>query len=241
MAGMYAEMFGEGNFFIELQDHGLPEQHRINPDLVKIARELNLPLVATNDAHYRCKGDSEPHDVLLCIQTGSNVADTNRMKFQTEEFYLKSIEEMSRTFGDTAPEAIKNTMAITEKCNLELDFKTAHLPNYKVPEGKTREGYLRELVHEGLKEADVDVTDVGRHDREGRAEVGKVGEKGCLQRRASWEHAAVPIRCSGYNSLPPPTDLHERIRADLDPHAQAARGSNTHGMGACRATTPYSG
>jgi len=151
MAGMYAEMFGEGNFFIELQDHGLPEQRRINPDLVKIARELNLPLVATNDAHYRCKGDSEPHDVLLCIQTGSNVADTNRMKFQTEEFYLKDQKEMSALFRDY-PEALENTARIAEMCNVQIVKEDAAMPQAATPEGVTSLEHLRELAYKGLKD-----------------------------------------------------------------------------------------
>jgi DNA polymerase III subunit alpha len=148
-AGMYSEIFGEGNFFIELQDHRLPEQAAIKENLIKISRELKLPLVATNDAHYLCKGDSKPHDVLLCIQTGSLVADEKRMKFQTEEFYLKSPEEMGELFSDT-PAALENSMAIAEMCNVELDKQRAPMPQPEVPEGLTSTEYLRQVATQNL-------------------------------------------------------------------------------------------
>lgn len=147
----YKNIFGKENFYLEIQDNLIPEQETVNKELIKIARDMNLGLVATNDVHYLEKEHARAHEVLLCIQTQTTIEDPNRMRLQTDEFYLKSKEEMARSFGDIAPEAIRNTMVIGEKCNLELDFKTAHLPNYKVPEGKTSEGYLRQLVHEGLK------------------------------------------------------------------------------------------
>ena len=149
-AGMYAEMFGEGNYFIELQDHGLPEQANIRESLIKIARDLKLPLIATNDAHYLCKSDSESHDVLLCIQMGELVENKNRMKFQTDEFYLKSPEEMEALFLDV-PEAIENTLMVAEMCNVELDKQQAPMPQPDVPEGKDNFEYLRELAVEGLR------------------------------------------------------------------------------------------
>ncbi len=149
-AGMYSEMFGEGNFFIELQDHRLEEQARIRENLIKISRELKLPLVATNDAHYLCKGDAQPHDVLLCIQTGSLVADDKRMKFSNDNFYLKSKEEMSQIFHETE-EALENTAMIAEMCNVELDKQRAPMPQPDVPEGMTSTEYLRKLSEEGLK------------------------------------------------------------------------------------------
>lgn len=151
IAGMYAEMFGEDNFFIELQDHRLPEQARITPDLVNIARELKLPLLATNDAHYLCKGDAKPHDVLLCIQTGSLVADEKRFKFGTDEFYLKSKEEMSVLFQEW-PEALENTSWIAERCNVELDKRRAPMPEPQVPEGIDSFDYLRSLAQKGLQD-----------------------------------------------------------------------------------------
>ncbi len=151
VADEYKNIFGRDNFYLEIQDNGIPEQETVNEELIKMSKELSLGLVATNDIHYMEKEHSKAHDILLCIQTQTNMDDPNRMRLQTDEFYFKSYQEMARTFGNTAPEALKNTIEITEKCNLELSFKSVHLPQYKVPEGKTRESYLRELVHEGLK------------------------------------------------------------------------------------------
>ncbi|MFH1190355.1 MAG: DNA polymerase III subunit alpha [Candidatus Omnitrophota bacterium] len=147
----YRSIFGKDDFYLEIQDNLIPEQDKVNEEIIKIARDMNIGLVATNDVHYIEKDHARAHEVLLCIQTQTTMDDPNRMRLQTEEFYFKSKEEMSRTIGAVAPEAIKNTLVIAEKCNLELDFKKHHLPNYHVPEGKTREGYLRELVNEGLK------------------------------------------------------------------------------------------
>jgi len=149
LAGMYSEIFGEGNYFIELQDHRLPEQAKIRDSLLRIARELKLPLIATNDAHYLCKTDSTPHDVLLCIQTGSLVADTKRMKFQTDEFYLKSPDEMSQLFSET-PEALENSAMIAEMCNVELGKQHANMPDPDLPEGETSMSFLRKLAREKL-------------------------------------------------------------------------------------------
>lgn len=151
IAGMYAEMFGEGNYFIELQDHGIPEQREIMEPLLKISRELKLPLVATNDAHYLCQSDSKPHDVLLCIQTGANVSDEKRMKFQTEEFYLKSGAEMEALFPEHQ-EAIENSMRIADMCNVELDKARAPMPQPEVPAGMDSFDFLRELAEKGLKD-----------------------------------------------------------------------------------------
>lgn len=150
IAGMYAEIFGEGNYFVELQDHGLPEQRLCNEGLLKIARDLKLPLIATNDAHYLCKSDSQPHDVLLCIQTGALVADEKRFKFSTDEFYLKSQEEMLSLFPGH-PEALENTMHISEMCNVELGKQRAAMPEPAVPEGMDAKSYLRELAEKGLR------------------------------------------------------------------------------------------
>lgn len=147
----YKNLFGKENFYLEIQDNLIPEQEKVNEELIRIARDMNIGLVATNDVHYLEKEHARAHETLLCIQTQTTLEDPNRMRLQTDEFYFKTKDQMSRNFGDIAPEAIKNTMAIAEKCNLELDFKHHHLPNYKVPEGKTKEGYLRELVYEGLK------------------------------------------------------------------------------------------
>lgn len=149
LAGMYAEIFGEGNYFIELQDHRLPEQAKIKDGLLRIAKELKLPLVATNDAHYLCRTDAKPHDVLLCIQTGEQVANEKRMKFATDEFYLKSPEEMADLFSDT-PEAIENSIRIADMCDVELDKRRAPMPAPEVPEGLTSTEFLRQIATENL-------------------------------------------------------------------------------------------
>lgn len=150
-AGMYAEIFGEGNYFVELQDHGLPEQKQTNQGLVRIAKELKLPLIATNDAHYLCKSDAAPHDVLLCIQTGELVANEKRMKFSTDEFFIKTQQEMADLFPEH-PEALENTLAIAEMCNVELDKQRAPMPEPEVPEGMPSFDYLTDLAEKGLKE-----------------------------------------------------------------------------------------
>lgn len=149
LAGMYAEIFGPDNFYIELQDHRLPEQAQIREGLLQIARELKLPLVATNDAHYLGRGDARPHDVLLCIQTNSQMDEPKRMRFATEEFYLKSPEEMGELFGDV-PEALENTAVIADRCSLELGKQRAHMPDPELPEGETPRSYLRKLAEENL-------------------------------------------------------------------------------------------
>ena len=144
-----SRIFGEDNFYLELQDHGIPEQRPVNQGVQRLARELNLPMVVTNDAHYLRKEDAKMQDVLLCIQTGKTVDDENRMKFQTEEFYLKSEEEL-RTLFPGLEEAFENTAKIAERCNLEFTFHEYHLPAFPVPEGYTNEGYFRELCENGF-------------------------------------------------------------------------------------------
>jgi DNA polymerase-3 subunit alpha len=151
VATTYRDLFGAGNFYVELQDHGLPEQRQVTPMLVKLAGELDIPLVATNDIHYTEKSHAQAHDVLLCIQQpGKVLADTDRLKFDTEEFYVKSPEEMREIFRDF-PEACDATLEIAEACELELKFGEHHLPRFDPPEGKDRETYLRELVDRGLR------------------------------------------------------------------------------------------
>lgn len=149
LAGMYKEIFGEGNFFIELQDHRLKEQAQIRDGLLKIAKELDLPLIATNDAHYLCKADHQPHDVLLCIQTGSQLDDPKRMRFETDEFYLKSPEEMAELFQEH-PDALENTLRVAEMCHVELGKQRADMPDPALPEGETPKSYLRKLANEEL-------------------------------------------------------------------------------------------
>ena len=146
-----ASIFGEGNFILELQDHGIDEQRPVNQGVQRLARETGLPLVVTNDAHYLRREDAKMQDVLLCIQTGKTVDDTNRMKFQTEEFYVKSEEELRSLFPGL-DEAFENTVKIADRCNLEFTFHEYHLPAFPVPEGYTNEGYFRELCYNGFRE-----------------------------------------------------------------------------------------
>lgn len=146
---MYKDIFGEDNFFLEMQDHGMEEQKKVNQGLLKMSRETGVKLVATNDVHYINKEDAYFHDVLLCIQMQRTVNEEDRMKFPSDEFYLKSYEEMSELFPE---EAISNTAAIAERCNVELDFDTVHLPEFKVPQGYTKAEYFREICQKGLRE-----------------------------------------------------------------------------------------
>ena len=147
----YAALFGEDNFYLELQDHGLAEQQEINQGILRISRETGLPLVITNDAHYLRKEDSRMQDVLMCVQMGKTVDDPNRMKFETDEFYLKSEEELLALFPQQA-EAFANTEKIAERCNLEFTFGKYHLPEFKLPEGYDSLSYLRELCNKGFEE-----------------------------------------------------------------------------------------
>ena len=147
----YLKIFGEGNYYLEIQDHNIPEQKKANRELIKISKELNIPLVATNDVHYVGKENAEMQDVLLCIQTGKTVDDPKRMKFTSQEFYLKSQEEMAELFPEI-PEALQNTIEIADKCDISMEFGQLHLPFYQVPEGHTVESYLRELCEKGLTE-----------------------------------------------------------------------------------------
>ncbi len=146
-----ADIFGADNFYLELQDHGIPEQTPVNQGVMRIARETGLPLIITNDAHYLRKEDARMQDVLLCVQTGKTVDDPNRMKFQTEEFYLKSEDELRQLFPGCT-EAIENTAKIADRCNLEFVFNEYHLPSFPVPEGYTNEEYFRKLCEDGFRE-----------------------------------------------------------------------------------------
>ena len=146
-----SEIFGEGNFYLELQDHGIEEQRAVNQGVRRLARETGLPLVVTNDAHYLRREDARMQDVLLCIQTGKTVDDENRMKFATEEFYLKSEEELRQLFPG-CEEAFENTVKIAQSCNLDFVFHEYHLPSFPVPEGYTNEEYFQKLCHDGFRE-----------------------------------------------------------------------------------------
>ena len=157
LARQYQDIMGKENFYFELQDTLIPEQKKVNRVLVKLGRELDIGVVATNDVHYLTRERARSHEALLCIQTQTTLDNPNRMKLQTDQFYLKSAEEMKELFKDV-PEAISNTIKITERCNLELDFSKTFLPHYPPPKGLTRSGYLRKLCEEGIKKRYADVT-----------------------------------------------------------------------------------
>ena len=146
-----ANIFGEDNFYLELQDHGIPEQRVVNQGIMRIARQTGLPLVVTNDAHYLRREDSKMQDVLLCVQTGKTIDDPDRMRFETDEFYLKSEEELRQLFPN-CDEAFENTSRIAERCNLEFVFNEYHLPSFPVPDGYSNEEYFRELCMNGFRE-----------------------------------------------------------------------------------------
>ena len=146
-----ARIFGPEHFYLEMQDHGIEAQRMVNQGILRLARETGLPLVVTNDAHYLRKEDAAMQDVLLCVQTGKTVDDPNRMRFETEEFYLKSEREMAALFPNQ-PEALENTAKIAQRCNVEFVFHDYHLPAFPVPEGYTNEAFFRELCENGFQE-----------------------------------------------------------------------------------------
>jgi DNA polymerase-3 subunit alpha len=150
IAGWYMDALGRENFYLEIQDHGLDDQRIAGQGTVAVAKRLGLPVVATNDVHYLNAGDHKPHEVLLCIQTGKTMKDPDHWRFSSPQFYFKSPAEMQALFGEL-PEALKNTVAVAERCNLELKFGQILLPKYTVPEGYTLESYLRKLAEEGLR------------------------------------------------------------------------------------------
>ena len=154
----HIDIFGKENYFIELQDHGLAEQKRILPQLIELANEFDVGVVATNDIHYLTRGDAFYQDVLMCIQMEQTIDDENRMRFETDEFYIKSEDEMRERFA-YIPEAIENTQKIADRCNVDFDFETKHLPKFDVPDNKDAYDYLSELCYKGLYERYNDVTD----------------------------------------------------------------------------------
>lgn len=146
----YQDIFGKDNFFLELQDHGIAEQHYVNPQLLRMSEETGIELICTNDVHYTYADDADAHDILLCIQTGKKVADENRMRYTGGQYYLKSPEEMAELFK-YAPQALANTEKIAKRCNVEIEFGVTKLPRFAVPEGFTSWTYLNYLCYEGLK------------------------------------------------------------------------------------------
>src|SRR5579872_1588056 len=144
------DIFGKGNFFLEIQDQGLDIEHRINPDLVRLSKESGIPLVATNDCHYLTKSDAHAQEVLMCIQTGKTMSDTQRMKFATDQFYFKTGEEMAQVFREL-PDAVSRTVAIADRCNVKIQRVSNPFPEFKVPEGYTTDSYFEKVSREGFQ------------------------------------------------------------------------------------------
>src|SRR5262245_25455424 len=151
LAGQFREMFGPENFYLELQNHGLEEQRAVNEGLVSISQRLSLPLVCTNDVHYLRQEDAQPHEVLLCIQTGTTMNSPKRLRYGPPEFYLASPETMRERFSQW-PSAFENTLAIAERCDVQFDFSKFHLPHYEVPAGHTYESYMEHLCRQALEQ-----------------------------------------------------------------------------------------
>lgn len=150
-ADEYKQIFGKENFYIELMDHGIPEQKEVNEELVKLAKEIFVPLVVTNDVHYLHQAQAKAHEALLCIQTQTILTDPNRMRMKTDQFYFKSPEEMKRTFS-WVPEGLSNTREIADRCNLQMNFDQYHLPHYNPPGGMNKEEFLTDLCRSGIHE-----------------------------------------------------------------------------------------
>ncbi len=148
-AGFYRDLFGKDNFFLEIQDQGLEMEHRIQSGLFKLEKDLGLPMVATNDSHYLCEDDAHAQDVMLCIQTGKSIQDTNRMKFEGNQFFVKNGEEMMRVFKDS-PEVLARTLGIAERCNLRLEKVPSPFPHFDVPDGFTLDSYFEHITRQGF-------------------------------------------------------------------------------------------
>ncbi len=157
-ADEYRQIFGKENFYLEIMDHGIVDQKKVNEGLIKVSKELSIPLVVTNDVHYLEQSQAKAHEALLCIQTQSTLSDPNRMRFSTDQFYFKDPELMKKEFS-FVPQALKNTVEIAEKCNLQLSFGQYHLPHYEPPGGETKEGFLKDLCLKGMKKRYGDMTE----------------------------------------------------------------------------------
>ena len=149
VAGSYQDIFGKDNFFLEIQDQGLEEEHRIRLDLMRLEKEIGIPMVATNDSHYLCQDDAPAHDVLLCVQTGKSIQDTNRLKFHGDQFFIKSHEEMHRLFGDT-PAVLSRTLDIAERCHVKMEKVHNPFPHFDVPADYTLDSYFEHIAREGF-------------------------------------------------------------------------------------------
>src|ERR1700756_4118833 len=148
-AGTFRDIFGEKNFYLEIQDQGLEMEHRIHPGLFQLERDLGLPMVATNDSHYLCEDDAHAQDVMLCIQTGKSIQETNRMKFEGTQFFVKSHDEMARVFKD-APAVLTRTLDIAERCSMRLEKVSNPFPHFDVPSGFTLDSYFEHVAREGF-------------------------------------------------------------------------------------------
>src|SRR5271165_678801 len=148
-AGSFCDIFGKENFYLEIQDQGLAMEHRIHPGLFQLEKDLGLPLVATNDSHYLCEEDAHAQDVMVCIQTGKSIQDTSRLKFQGNQFYVKSYDEMVRIFKDT-PDVLTRTLAIAERCHVKLEKVRSPFPHFEVPAGYTLDSYFEHVAREGF-------------------------------------------------------------------------------------------
>jgi len=166
-AKRYENIFGKGNFFLEMQDHGIPTQRLVNQQLLRMNRDLGIELVATNDVHYTFAEDAEPHDILLCLQTGKKLSDENRMRYEGGQYYLKSPQEMAELFS-YAPQALENTGKIAARCDVEIEFGVTKLPQYNVPAGYTSWEYLNELCYKGLNERYLKLQAQGKMSAEGQ-------------------------------------------------------------------------
>jgi len=177
VAMTYNEIFGQGNFFLELQDHGYEEQHLVNKALIEMSEELSIPLVATNDVHYTYKEDVEAHDILLCIQTNKKVTDEDRMRYAGGQFYLKSPEEMSVLFS-YVPDALRNTVEIARRCQVDFEFGQYKLPRYELDESIDKFTYIKDICNEGLKERYEIITET--HVKRLNYELGVIEEMGFI-------------------------------------------------------------
>src|SRR5438309_11130020 len=148
-ASFYRELFGPDNFFMEIQDQGLPEEHRIHGDLIRLEKELGIPMVATNDSHYLCEDDAHAQDVLVCVQTGKSVNDANRLKFHGTQFFVKSADEMARLFNGRQ-DVLQRTLAIAERCNFKLNKVQNPFPEFTVPAGYTLDSYFEHVARQGF-------------------------------------------------------------------------------------------
>src|SRR5581483_10856931 len=207
----FKQTFGPENFYLELQNHGIPEQAKVNRHLIPWAAEFGLKLVATNDVHYVEKQHSHAHDCLICIGTQALLSDSKRMRYTAEQFYLRSAEEMNARFAET-PDAVRNTLEVADRCNLEIEFGKLHFPVFTPPEHFTREGYLRKLLAEGLHK---------RYGLQARAEgekfiVDKVENPGRLPTLVQGPESGVPGRSDAKTVNAEPQTVNDAVKVILD-------------------------